>query len=112
MNKIEFVETTPPPDRPEPLGGWRPTCRVEDHEWMVRCEAGSMYLECLDACSPPRIEAMDPSGATPGCLLEKENLIAEFGPFHLKWEKESYGWEYPNEYDMWVEIVESQVDVN
>lgn len=101
----------------EPEGGWRPTCRVEDHRWKVRCEAGSVYLECLDPHSEEELNLMRPDGTNPGCIVGAENLLVEFGPLTLRWETDcprrgyndsgSHG--HGCDCDYWLTVVENTV---
>jgi hypothetical protein len=83
--KLVFEETFPLPERQEPEGGWRPTCRVEDHTWQIELEAGSFYLVCLDAHTEAELDEMEPNGPYPGCQVESEYILGEVGPFKLRW---------------------------
>lgn len=117
---LKFFSTDPRSDRPEPEGGWKPVCKIEDHRWKVRCESGSFSLECVDAHTEEQIADMEPKGTIPGCHLDSEDLIAEFGPFTLRWDTEcpkkgyndsgSHG--YNCDCDSWVVVVEREVAVD
>ncbi len=108
---MRLQEIAPLPDREPPEGGWKPVCRIEDHKWTLRCEAGLMHLECADPHTLDEMNEMEPNGCLPGCELGSENLEAQFGPFSLEWKQESHGWEYSNDYDTWAEVVENTVPV-
>lgn len=87
----------------EPQEKTRPTCKVEDHTWVIEIEAGQVHLRCEDPHSDEEIAEMGYT-PTPGCLVGAEELSLELGPLKLKWECESHGWEYPRDYDCWLAL--------
>lgn len=113
--RIRFAPDTReaiPGDRPMPEGGWRKACRIEDHNWKVEIEAGSFHLTCVDPCTEEKVGEMEP-GVIPGCHLDPEYLIAEFGPFRLRWVTDcpKRGWNdsgshgYGCDCDHWAEVI-------
>jgi hypothetical protein len=100
MDELKHIPTDP---QDGTLKKRRPACRVEDHKWIINLEAGCIHLACADPHTQEECEEMDDF---PSCDHgpESELIVADFGPLDLKWHKESHGWEYPRDFDYWLEI--------
>lgn len=64
MSDLDLFFDEPP--KP-PREGWKPACRVSDHEWELSIEEGEVTLHCKNPHTDEEAEQMDPDQGIPVC---------------------------------------------